>query len=107
MAEPLREGAGPGGMAKRVCHYEKKNFFGNIRKKFLWPLSRGGAGAKGLSGRATKKELFQIILIDNFSENLCRGLRGWGEPYNKGKDNRKRGARGRGVKAGAYSLIKS
>ena len=36
----------------------KKRTFFNVRKKFLWPLSRvgggGGGGAKGLSGRATK-----------------------------------------------------
>ena len=27
----------------------------NVRKKFLWPLSREGGGAKGFSGQATKK----------------------------------------------------
>ena len=36
----------------------KKELLFNVRKKkFLWPLGRGG-GAKGLSGRATKKIIF-------------------------------------------------
>ena len=40
------------------CATKEKRTFLMEGKKFLWPLSRGVRGAKGLSGRATKKEFF-------------------------------------------------
>ena len=41
-------------------------------KKFPWPLSRGGGGgAKGLSGRATKKITFLAASLSTFKKKKC------------------------------------
>ena len=47
-----------GPLRGRGCATKEKRFFLMKGKKFLWPLSRGGGGAKGLRGRATKKITF-------------------------------------------------
>ena len=54
--EVAKKGSFLSGRLNGCAPKEKRTFF-NARKKAPWPLSRGG-GAKGRSGRATKKELF-------------------------------------------------
>ena len=54
VAGPLVGEGGLNGCATK----EKRTFSLMEGKKFLWPISRGGGGPKGLSGRATKKITF-------------------------------------------------
>ena len=66
MAGPLREGGG----GLKGCTIKEKELFFNVREKFLWPLSRGGEGAKGLSDRATKKRTFFFAASLSLSSHI-------------------------------------
>ena len=64
-----KRGGGQNGGATK----EKRTVF-NVRKKFLWTLSRGPGGSKGISGRATKKRNFygfpNVYTLENKKEYI-------------------------------------
>ena len=59
-------------MSKSVSSYFRKK-----KKKFIWPLSLEGKGAKGLSGRSTKKRTFFAASLRTKANDNEQYSRSW------------------------------